>query len=144
MGGVATAEDCEKFACAGSDIIGVGSSLTGLSTEELVVRFAELAGSGKPVGREVPADLMHFKEFTLERKARGDTPYEISEEEVVVNDWCDKMRKEFHKKKEKMKQDYDAKTPMEKKIFAQQASLMLRERMQRREQFRQFKANKEK
>merc|ERR1712139_598119 len=38
---------------------------TGLSTEELVQRFAELAGVGKPLARQVPAKLMNFKEFTL-------------------------------------------------------------------------------
>jgi len=65
MGGVATPDDCEKFVDAGADIIGVGSSLTGLSTEELATRFAELAGNGKPLAREVPSDLMHFKTFTL-------------------------------------------------------------------------------
>ena len=44
MGGITTSEDCSDFAKAGADILGVGSSLTGLSTAELAERFAELAG----------------------------------------------------------------------------------------------------
>jgi dihydroorotate dehydrogenase (NAD+) catalytic subunit len=64
MGGITTAEDCSEFAKAGSNILGVGSSLTGLSTEELACRFAELASGGKPA-KQLPEDFMHFKEFTL-------------------------------------------------------------------------------
>jgi len=63
MGGIATWDDCQAYIDAGSAIIGVGSSLTGLDTEQLKTHFASLGRGENPA--KPPVVSMELRPFTL-------------------------------------------------------------------------------
>ena len=70
-GGVSSKEDVTAMRSAGAEIIGVGSALTGMTTEEMRAYFADLSATAKPAQRDlaearVQYDLdMTFKPVTL-------------------------------------------------------------------------------
>ena len=70
-GGVSSKEDVTAMQSAGAEIIGVGSALTGMTTEEMRAYFADLSATAKPAQRDlaearVQYDLdMTFKPVTL-------------------------------------------------------------------------------
>uniref|UniRef100_A0A0G4GXF7 FAD-binding FR-type domain-containing protein n=1 Tax=Chromera velia CCMP2878 TaxID=1169474 RepID=A0A0G4GXF7_9ALVE len=66
MGGIATSDDVRAFAAAGASAFGVGSALTGLSTEEVRLFFSRLGrGESGPGRAPIPPEYMKFRTFTL-------------------------------------------------------------------------------
>ena len=57
MGGVATAQDVREFQAAGADLIGIGSSLTGMDTTRMRQYFSQLEGELRS-GSVSTADLL--------------------------------------------------------------------------------------
>jgi len=66
MGGITNWEDCQEYLDAGSTILGVGSSLTGLDTETLKTHFEALGKGTNPFLVAPPS--MQLKPFTLKKK----------------------------------------------------------------------------
>lgn len=65
MGGITDWDDCKRYLDAGAQILGVGSSLTGLDTAQLKSYFSALGREENPCSLNVPMDL---KPYTLKSR----------------------------------------------------------------------------
>ena len=76
-GGITTADDVRAFRNEGASIFGVGSALTGMSSEEVVTRFGELQSE---------LESNEAKVFEAPAVDMGFTPYTVSSVEKVCDD----------------------------------------------------------